>query len=127
MDVIMLAVDVKDAFLTVCRQQPTRVRCTDAAGTTISYMLGRVLPGQRDGSLLWHKDLVKFLAETKLKMTETEAYPSMFRSEKGDCIMLIHIDDLLIVGSRKTILDDLIRALQAKYAISVEIMSACGW
>ena len=64
MDVIMLAVDVKDAFLTVCQQQPTRVRCKDAAGVTVSYMLGRVLPGQRrDGSLLWHKDLVKFLVE----------------------------------------------------------------
>ena len=129
MDTIMLAVDVKDAFLTVCQQQPTRVRCTDgtdAAGVTVSYMLGRVLPGQRDGSLLWHKDLVKFLAETSLKMAENEAYPSMLRSEKGDCIMLIHIDDLLIVGSRRTILDDLIPALQAKYTVSVEIMSGPG-
>ena len=125
MDTIMLAVDVKDAFLTVCQQQPTRVLGTDAAGV-ISYMLGRVLPGQRDGSLLWHKDLVKFLAETNLKMSENEAYPSMLRSAKGDCIMLIHIDDLLIVGSRKTILDDLIPALQAKYTVSVEIMSGPG-
>ena len=81
-------------------------------------MLGRVLPGQRDGSLLWHKDLVQFLGETKLKMTENEAYPSMLGAEKGDCIMLIHIDDLLIIGSRKTILDDLIPALQSKYTVS---------
>ena len=51
MDTIMLAVDVKDAFLIVCQQQPTRVRCTEAAGITVSCMLGRVLQGQRDGSL----------------------------------------------------------------------------
>ena len=72
---------------------------------------------------------MKFLAETKLKMVENDAYPSMLRSETGetgDCIMLIHIDALLIVGSRKTILDELIPALQAKYTVSVEIMSAAG-
>ena len=81
----MLAIDVKDAFLTVEQEQPTRVRCTAADGTSISYSLGRVLPGQRDGSLLWHKDLVKFLSNTSLKMAENEAYPSMLRSAKGDC------------------------------------------
>ena len=62
----MLAIDVKDAFLTVAQEQPTRVRCTDASGISISYSLGRVLPGQRDGSLLWHKDLVKFLEGSSL-------------------------------------------------------------
>ena len=80
----MLAIDVKDAFLTVAQEQPTRVRCTDAGGISISYSLGRVLPGQRDGSLLWHKDLVKFLESSSLKMAENEAYPSMLRSAKGD-------------------------------------------
>ena len=42
----------------------------------ISYSLGRVLPGQRDGSLLWHEDLVKFLGNNSLKMVENEAYPA---------------------------------------------------
>ena len=66
----MAAVEVKGAFLTVNQQQPTRVRCVNAAGIEVSYMLGKVLPGQRDGSLLWHKDLVQFLGNTKLKMKE---------------------------------------------------------
>ena len=87
-ETLMLAIDVKDAFLTVAQEQPTRVRCTDASGTSVSYSLGRVLPGQRDGSLLWHKDLVKFLESSSLKMAENEAYPSMLRSAKGDCLML---------------------------------------
>ena len=51
-DTVMAAVDVKGAFLTVNQQQPTRVRCVNAAGIEVSYMLGKVLPGQRDGSLL---------------------------------------------------------------------------
>ena len=122
----MLAIDVKDAFLTVAQEQPTRVRCTDASGTSVSYSLGRVLPGQRDGSLLWHKDLVKFLENSSLKMAENEAYPSMLRSAKGDCLMLVHIDDILIVGSRNTVLEELIPSLEAKYTISIEIMSGPG-
>ena len=125
-ETLMLAIDVKDAFLTVAQEQPTRVRCTDASGTSISYSLGRVLPGQRDGSLLWHKDLVKFLESSSLKMAENEAYPSMLRSAKGDCLMLVHIDDILIVGSRKTVLEELIPSLEAKYTISIEIMSGPG-
>ena len=49
-------------------------------------------------AFLWHKDLVKFLEGSSLKMAENEAYPSMLRSAKGDCLMLVHIDDILIVG-----------------------------
>ena len=79
-DTMMVAIDVKDAFLTVKQEQPTRVRCTDASGRSVSYSLGRVLPGQRDGSLLWHRDLVKFVRESSLGMEEFEAYPSILRS-----------------------------------------------
>ena len=79
-ETLMLAIDVKDAFLTVEQEQPTRVKRTAADGTSISYSLGRVLPGQRDGSLLWLKDLVRFLGNSSLKMVENEAYPSMLRS-----------------------------------------------
>ena len=125
-ETLMLAIDVKDAFLTVEQEQPTRVRCTDASGTSISYSLGRVLPGQRDGSLLWHRGLVKFLGNSSLKKAENNAYLSMLHSTKGDCLMLVHIDDILIVGSRKTVLEKLIPSLQAKYTVSIEIMSGPG-
>lgn len=58
----MASIDVKDAFPTVQQEVPTRVTCTaDAAGSSVSYSLGRVLPGQRDGSLLWYKDLAPFV------------------------------------------------------------------
>ena len=33
------------------------------------------------------------------------AYPSMPRSAKGDCSMLVHIDDILIVGAGKIVLE----------------------
>ena len=125
-DTMMLAIDVKDAFLTVKQEQPTRVRCTDASGKSVSYSLGRVLPGQRDGSLLWHRDLVKFVGESTLGMEEFEAYPSILRSKLGDCLLMIHVDDLLVVVSRKAITEQLIPHMQSRYEVSIEIMSNVG-
>ena len=122
----MLAIDVKNAFLTVKQEQPTRVRCTDASGRSVSYSLGRVLPGRRDGSLLWHRDLVKFAGESSLGMVEFEAYPSILRSKLGDCLLMIHVDDLLVVGSRKAVTEELIPHMQSRYEVSIEIMSNAG-
>ena len=51
---VLASLDVKDAFLTVDQQEPTLVHTTDAAGNPQSFSLGKVLPGQRDGSLLWY-------------------------------------------------------------------------
>ena len=58
---VLASLDVRDAVLTVCQQCPTLVHTTDTGGTTKSFSLGRVLPGQRDGSLLWYKDITDFL------------------------------------------------------------------
>ena len=122
----MESLDVKDAFLTVRQAVPTRVVLMDAAGNSVTYSLGRVLPGQRDGSLLWYEDLAKFVKECSLEMEECDSFPSILRSKKGDCLLMIHVDDLLIVGSRKAVVGELIPALQAKYSISVEIMPTAG-
>ena len=40
--------------------------------------------------------------------------------------MLVHIDDILVVGARKTVLEEFISALQEKYTVSIEIMSGPG-
>ena len=125
-DMVMAAIDVKDAFLTVNQQQPTRVKCVNAAGVEVWYMLGKVLPGQRDGSLLWHKDLVQFLGGTKLQMKEHNAYPSVLLSERGDCMIMIHVDDLLVVGTQNAVFNELVPSMQAKYSISMEVMSKAG-
>jgi len=36
---------------------------TRAAGREVQCGLGRVLPGPRDGGLLWHQDITKVLCE----------------------------------------------------------------
>ena len=67
-DCVMASIDVRDAFLTVKQQTATVVNYTLADGEVQPYGLGRVLPGQRDGSLLWHRDITSVLHE-KLGMT----------------------------------------------------------
>ena len=125
-DCIMASIDVKDAFLTVNQEVETRVTCVDANGMSVQYSLGKVLPAQRDGSLLWYKDLAKFVKECSLQMTEYDAYPSILRSKNGDCCLMVHVDDLLIVGTRTAVMHELVPALREKYSISIEVMSRPG-
>ena len=125
-DAVMVSIDVKDAFLTVKQKVPTRVSCTDAAGSTVSYSLGRVLPGQRDGSLLWYEDLAKFVKECDLEMTEFKPYPSILKSKLGDCFLMVHVDDLLVVGTRQAVVEQLIPSLKSRYSISIETVSKGG-
>ena len=125
-DAVMVSIDVKDAFLTVRQKVPTRVSCTDAAGSTVSYSLGRVLPGQRDGSLLWYEDLAKFVKECDLEMTEFKPYPSILKSKLGNCFLMVHVDDLLVVGTRQAVVEQLIPSLKSRYSVSIETVSKGG-
>ena len=59
-------------------------------------------------------------------MTELDAYPSILRSKNSDCFLMVHVDDLLIVGSRDAVMKQLVPSLQSKYAISIELMSKPG-
>ncbi len=73
---VMAALDIGDAFLTVDQQQPTIVTCELASGEVQEFSLGKVLPGQRDGSLLWYKSLTKFLSD-HLQMEALQLYPCL--------------------------------------------------
>jgi len=65
-------------------------------------------------------------SECSLEMTELDAYPSILRSKNGDCFLMVHVDDRLIVGSRDAVMKQLVPSLQLKYAISIELMSKPG-
>ena len=55
MGYVLCSIDIGDAFLTVEQKELTEVVCVDAAGASTTYVLGRVLPGQRNGSQMWHE------------------------------------------------------------------------
>ena len=76
------------------QKELTEVVCTDAAGAATNYVLGRVLPGQRNGSQMWHESFSKFL-QNELKIHECEPYPCLLKSPQTECALLLNVDDVL--------------------------------
>ena len=59
-DRCLVAIEVSDAFLTVDHVLPTRVVYKPANGSPpVYFALGKVLPGQRDGSEKWYVSLTE--------------------------------------------------------------------
>ena len=54
-------------------------------------------------------------------MKELDAYPSILKS-KRDCFLMVHVDNLLIVGSKDVVMKELIPSLKSKYGISIELI-----
>ena len=87
------------------------------------FILGKVLPGQRDGSLLWHRDLAGFL-KTEFDITPFGPYPSLLRNDK--CLVIIHVDDMLFTGDRSYLLDVVLPAFKSRYQVSHEMVDKVG-
>ena len=68
-NMVLASLDVHDGFLTVAAERPTLVHTADAQGVVRSYALGKVLPGQYDGSLLWYRAITNFL-KTELDLVD---------------------------------------------------------
>ena len=56
--------------------------------------LGRALPGQRSGSQMWHEAFSSFFRD-ELKITPCDAYPWLLRADNSECVLLLHVDDVL--------------------------------
>ena len=121
----LVSLDVRGAYLTVVQQCPTLVHTTDAGGTTRSFSLCRVLPGQRDGSLPWYKDITDFL-KSKLDMVEHEPYPCVLATRDRSCAVMIHVDDMLIVGRKEFVLGKFMDTMRSKYDISIDVLEKPG-
>ena len=124
-DVVLASLDVMDAFLTVEQERPTLVHTVDAAGNSQTYALGKVLPGQRDGSLLWYKAITRFLKD-KLDLEEHAPYPCVLKSKEHSCIVMIHVDDLVVAGRRSFILGKFSDELRKFYDIAVQCIERPG-
>ena len=121
----MVSIDVKDAFLTVSQETPTVVRCQLADGTSMGYSLGKVLPVQRDGSLLWHKAITGLL-KTELAMAEHMPYPCILKTPGSSCVVLVHVDNILVVGRRSFVQNKLVKRLEKSYSVSTQFVEKPG-
>ena len=118
-------IDIADAFLMVPQRELTVVTCELAAGDTMNFVLGKVLPGQRDGAQLWHESFSAFLRDER-QICEFPAYPSLLKTKGDECLLLLHVDDVLCL-TRKNYLDEtLMPALKTKYKVACETISKVG-
>ena len=130
-DYVLCSIDITDAFLMVDQRELTQVVCEDAGGNVSHYILGKVLPGQRNGSQMWHESFSSFLRED-LRIVECAAYPCLLRSETTEnhgrpaCLLLLHVDDVLCLCKRSYLESVLLPALKARYKISHEMMAVEG-
>ena len=111
-------------LLQVWMECPTLVHTTDASGNSRSFALKRVL-GQRDGRLLWYKAITKFLKE-RLDLEEHAPYPCVLKSKDNSCIVMIHVDDLLVAGRRSFILGKFSEELRKFCDISMQCIEKPG-
>ena len=88
----------------------------------MDFMLGKFLPGQRNGSQMWHEAWCCFLS-CKLKINGFSPYPSLLGSTHGECLMLLHVDDVSCLSTKNYLHDALFHALNSKYRISCDIMA----
>ncbi|CAE7244295.1 RE1 [Symbiodinium sp. CCMP2592] len=117
---VMVALDISDAYLSV---KQTRLVIVQHAG--VRYVLGRVLPGQRDGSKEWYLAFSSFLDEA-LGFKKCDALPSLIREPASKFSMQMHVDDLLGAGSKRFLLERLRPTLESKYRVSIRILEAPG-
>ena len=125
MGYVLCSIDIGDAFLTVEQKELTEVVCVDAASASTTYVLGRVLPGQRNGSQMWHESFSRFL-QTELKIYECEPYPCLLRSPNAECALLLHVDDVFCLAHHEYLRNVLEPALRKRYKISLEVLEKPG-
>ena len=111
-DYVLSAIDIADAFLMVPQKEFTMVSCELASGDVLSFVLGRVLPGQRNGSQLWHESFSAYLKDD-LQIIEFSAYPSLLKSKGDECLLLLHVDDVLCLCRRKYLDETLMPSLKS--------------
>lgn len=124
-DFVLASLDISNAFLQVPQVVPTNVTYKRPDGSTEQYALGKVLPGQRDGSLRWYLEITQFFADT-LGLRPRAAYPTLLRNEAGTCYIQLHVDDMMAAVLRGYFHSQLIPALQTRFDVTIELLEEEG-
>ena len=117
---LLSAIDVADAFLTVKQREKTKVTLDSGV-----FELGKVLPGQRAGSQWWYEDLTSVLC-AELQMKQCEEYPNLLCNDDRTCMVLLHVDDMLVCGKKDYVFDKFVPTLQKHYKISASYLQDVG-
>ena len=95
---------MKDAYLMCPQRKQVRVTVDNEVAETLKiprdWLLGRVLPGQREGASGWLLHLKGTLKGAVLKQG-AEA-PTVWSNEDHSIAVLIHVDDLIVTSTEET-------------------------
>ena len=84
------------------------------------YALGKVLPGQRDALCFGiNPSPISLLSICRCNL-DLPLYPD------SRCLMLLHVDDILVVCGKDYLEDCLLKALHTKYNVSAEVIQFLG-
>ena len=110
-------------FLTVKQITPTVATCKLADGREVQNNLRRALPGRRDGTLLLgSKTSRRCFASNWKWMTQHIPHPYVFKTSDNSNFVLIHVDDILVVGRREFVPQKLGTCLQQCCELATRIM-----
>ncbi|CAE7765857.1 unnamed protein product [Symbiodinium sp. CCMP2592] len=123
-DWVLATIDISDAFLTVDQIEPTIVSYIDKDGNETVFALGKVLPGQRCGSRDWYESFTEYLKE-EIAVEVCLSYPVLLRTPSRDCLMHLHVDDIMSGCTRERLMRDIPR-LEKKYKVQVSILEVGG-
>ena len=121
------SLDIKDAFLQVPQRRPVKCRIPRGKGSSAvagmekkAWKLRKVLPGQRDASLLWSEYCATLLQEEGYE--KSSANPALFRLIKNDTVVsvcIVHVDDLQVAGKYRDVAP-ILKNLSKKVKLQVE-------
>ena len=117
----MMVADVKDAYLNC--EQPKNVKVVLGAdlasrlGVAREWMLGKVLPGQREGAALWFNTLKATLKEGDL--LQCAEAPTVWTNREKTLALMIHVDDMVMTGEDEE-LEKVEAFLKKKFQLKVE-------
>ena len=84
-----------------------------------------MLPGQRAGSQWWYEDILHVLC-AELGMVQCEPYPNLLANKDRSCLILLHVDDMLVTGDKQFVTNKLLDVLQKHYKVSSSFIQDIG-
>ena len=117
----MVVADVKDAYLNC--EQPKNVKVVLSAdlagrlGVAREWMLGKVLPGQREGAAVWFNTLKATLKDSGL--LQCPEAPTVWTNASNTLTLMTHVDDMVMTGEDME-LEKTESFLKQKFKLAVE-------
>ena len=115
---VLGSLDVKDAFLQVDQREPLRLKMSSG-----DFIVMKNSPGQRAGAKDWFDHISKFLC-TKAEMTQCCLNPCLMRSP--DIAVLVHVDDVMLLGKRKYVENVFLPLLTSQFDLSCSLIKDVG-